>query len=32
MALIDSRLIALFTVIFFLSAAFVADGVTAIPH
>ncbi len=28
----DCRLITLFSVIFFLSAAFLADGVSALPH
>ena len=32
MTLIDSRLIVFVSVIFFLSAAFLADGVSTIPH
>lgn len=32
MALFDSRLIVALSVIFFLSAAFIADGASSLPH
>gem|GEM_PF-1429651 len=32
MPLFDSRLIAFFTAVFFLSAAFLADGASSLPH